>query len=388
MEPEQESTAEAQNALGGLPPPGNYSSNYPGHHGMSQEATLELFGSRGPYGFATRDYTFVDPTRSTPPNNSYPGSPVRTLRTRVFYPAFPPELTASPPPAVPVPIAHAGRFPIVAYAHGLTSRGEPSRFMCEHLATHGYICVAPLFPLSNGDAPGGPTLADLGNQPGDLDFVMNQVAQVPEIGPAVDTKKRGIMGFSAGGLTTLLATYHPTLQIPNIKASVAQAPVSCFLGAPVFSRSIPTLLISGTADMTVPIAGVEQAFMLAPPKVVLAKLIGGTHSGFMNVERPLVPNSDILVCQMLLAANPQQADAQIEAVVTQGAGPGAFEPSTCGQLCGQVLPQTMGATRQIKLARAATLAHFEAFLRGNQFALAFLTSGLDTLPDVEVSVKF
>jgi hypothetical protein len=121
--------------------------------------------------------------------------------------------------------------------------------------------------------------------------------------------------------------------------------------------------------------------------VVLAKLIGGTHSGFMNTERPLVASSDITACDLLLAAGPQ-GGAQIRAAITGGVGPAAFDSTGCSPLCGQVFPQTMGATRQIKLARAATLAHFEAILRGKQFAAAFLTEGLDALPDVDVSVKF
>lgn len=380
VEPEKESISEAESALGGLPSHGNF--------GSPLNVTLELFSAPGLYGFATRDYVFVDNSRPTPPNNTYPGSPVRTLRTRVFYPASPRGLTASPPPAVPVPIANDGPFPIVAYAHGLTSRGEPSRYMCEHLATHGYICAAPLFPLSNGEAPGGPTIADAGNQPADLNFVMNQVALVPEIGPAVDTQKRGILGLSLGGLTVLLATYHPVLKIPNLKASVAQAPVSCFLGPATYSRPIPTLIIAGTADMLVPIEGPEKAFNLAPPKVGLMKLLGGTHSGFMSTEQPLVVNSDIRACQLLLAAGPQGGNGALKAAITNGVGPDAYDPMGCGPLCGQVLTQTMGATRQLKLTRAATLAQFEAVLRGNPIALAFLTGGLDPQPDVEVSFKF
>ncbi|HSN97378.1 MAG TPA: hypothetical protein VLS89_03735 [Candidatus Nanopelagicales bacterium] len=142
---------------------------------------LEELASPGGYGFATRELVLVDETRPTPPNRGYPGSPVRTLPTRIYYPALPYTLAASPPPEDPVPVAPGGPFPIVAYAHGFTSRGEPGRFMGEHLASHGYIVVAPLFPLTRGDAPGGPTMA------------------------------------------------------------VAQAPVSCFLGAPVFPRSLPTL---------------------------------------------------------------------------------------------------------------------------------------------------
>ncbi|HSO00034.1 MAG TPA: hypothetical protein VLS89_17190 [Candidatus Nanopelagicales bacterium] len=43
--------------------------------------------------------------------------------------------------------------------------------------------------------------------------------------------------------------------------------------------------------------------------------------------------------------------------------------------------------RQIDIAQAATLAHFEATLRGRRDSAVFLTVILDKLPDVEVQVK-
>lgn len=378
-DPVDRAAAAAQH--GGSPPDGE----------LPPATQIEILAARGWYGFATRDFVFVDETRPTPPNNTYPGSPVRTLPTRVYYPAQPPNRTASPPPPTRVPVA-AGTFPIVGYAHGLTSRGEPARFTCEHLATHGYVCVAPRFPLSSGYAPGGPTIADIGQQPRDLDFVMRRVASLggadADLGTAVDASKRGIVGLSAGGLTVLLAAYHPTLRIPDIDAAVAHAPVSCFLGAPAYApRSLPMLIVAGTADELVPPEGPRRAFSLAPPPVILAELLGGTHSGFLNAERPFVENSDDIECERLLAAGPQQGDAAFAASINAGA-PGAFDPSGCSTgICQQQFLQTMGATRQQKLTRAATLAHFEAELRDDPLAEQFLRTGLDALPDVDVRAK-
>lgn len=352
---------------------------------------MEILAHRGPYGFATRDLVLVDATRPTPANNTCSGSPVRTLPTRVFHPAWPATRTASPPPPQPVPVAGGGPFPLLAYAHGLTSRGESARHFVEHLASHGYFVAVPLFPLSNGGAPGGPTFADMANQAGDLGFVQDRLGQLDgsnaDIAAAADTQRRGLLGFSAGGLTVLIAAHHPVLHLQNIDAAVVHAPVSCFLGPGSFAQPVPLTIIAGTADELVPLPGPEKVYALAPPPVTLVELVGGNHAGFMNTERLFVQNTDRRECELLLTSGGTQGFEAFEADITAGVGPDALDPSGCTPLCSEQFTQTMGATRQIKLARAATLAHFEAVLRGNAYAAAFLEHALDDLPDVEVSTK-
>jgi dienelactone hydrolase len=232
---------------------------------------------------------------------------------------------------------------------------------------------------------------DVPSQPGDLAFVMRRVATLDgddsDLAAAANTKLQGIMGLSLGGLTVLLATYHPTLHIQGIDAAVAQAPKSCFLGQSVFVRPLPTLILTGTADEPVPPEGPERVFSMAPPPVMLVELLGGTHTGFMNREQPLVANTDTRECELLVAAESSQAGADFGEALRQGAWPDAYSPNACPPTCSQRLVQTMGATRQLQLARAATLAHFEATLRGRQDAAAFLTARLDQLPDVQVQSK-
>jgi dienelactone hydrolase len=262
--------------------------------------------------------------------------------------------------------------------------------MAEHLATHGYIIAAPRFPLSSGDAPGGPTIADIPNQPGDMDFVMRQVARLggpdADLAAAVDSSRRGVLGLSAGGETVLIAAYHPSLKI-DVQSAVAQAPVSCFFGPPFYSRSLPMLILAGTADELVAISGPERAFALAPPPVTLVELLGGTHSGFMNREQPYVENSDTRECELLLMSDPMRGQGEFVARLIAGVDPGVFDPGSCLPLCGQRYRQTMGATRQLRLSRAATLAHFEATLRGRVDAALFLSWLLGRNPDVVVHIK-
>jgi dienelactone hydrolase len=360
----------------------------PGRPPVPRPPTVEAYASPGPYGFAVREFVFIDSSRPTPPNRAYPGAPQRTLPTRVYYPACPPDTAASIPAGPRIPVAAGGPFPLLAYAHGLTASGEAR--IAEHLASHGYITVAPRFPLSSRVAPGGPTFQDIANQPADVAFVMRQVALLSgadtDLGAAVDSRRRGLVGFSAGGLTTLIAAHHPVLALDGIQAAVAQAPVSCFLGPAFFERPLPTLILAGTADELVPIAGPRGAFALAPPPVTLMELLGGTHSGFMNRELPFITNSDTPECQLLLdsGATEGEVGGRFEQDITRGVGPGVLHPTQCTPLCSERFTQTMGATRQRTLNYAATLAHFEATLRERGDAAFFLTHVLAAQPDVQV----
>jgi dienelactone hydrolase len=280
----------------------------------------------------------------------------------------------------------------VAYAHGFTSLGDNARYFGEHLASHGYIVAAPLFPLTRRDAPGGPTIADEPQQPADLAFVLDQVARLggedADLAAAVDVERRGVMGLSAGGLTVLIAAYHPLLRLEGIQAAVAQAPVSCFFGPAFYARSLPTLIIAGTADELVPLVGPEKAFSLAPPPVTLLELEGGTHTGFMNREIPFVANNDTPECERLLSFNPMSGDAAFNEALTRGVGPGVIDPTGCTPLCATRFAQTMGASRQIELSRVATLAHFEAVLKGRPDAGEFLREQLSTqAPDAQVRTR-
>ena len=156
-----------------------------------------------------------------------------------------------------------------------------------HLASHGYVVVAVTFPLSNGAAPGGNTIIDMASQPADLAFAMDEVAAGAagdDLGGAIDSSRRGIIGLSLGGGTVLFGVYHPKWRIEDIDAAVALAPASCFFGRDFYARSLPVLILSGSADMLVPLAsGPVHAFDYAPPPVTLAALDGGNHVGFIGI---------------------------------------------------------------------------------------------------------
>ena len=167
------------------------------------------------------------------------------------------------------------------------------------LASHGFIVAAPDYPLSNGAAPGGPTVLDTPNQPGDLSFVIDSLLADSTYGPLIDAAHIGASGLSLGGLTTLLSTFHPRLRDQRIIAALPMAGVSCMFTAPFFAQSVPLLLVQGDADLIAPPdANSERSFPLAQAPKELALLKAGSHTAFAGVASILDPtmNYDRLGC--------------------------------------------------------------------------------------------
>jgi dienelactone hydrolase len=352
--------------------------------------TLDLatLAAPGPHAVGEAQLELVDASRATAANGSFAGAPQRTLPSRVWYPAETPGSGAEP--------SGDGPFPIVGWAHGFSSANFEGEFVGRHLASHGYVVIAPTFPLSNGGAPGGPTIGDMTNQPGDLDFVMDRVADGAAgtaLARAIDTGRRGIAGLSLGGGTVLIGAYHPKWRIEDISAAVALAPASCFFGPDLYARPLPLLIVTGDADMLVRLdGGPLQAFENAPPPATLVTLAGGNHVGFIGIDTPGDGNADATVgCPVIGAGGGNAAGgfARLAELLADGAGPGAADGSSCAVgVCQEELAQTMSAERQLEVTRAAALAHFEAELRGDRAAARWLADDLARAgDDLAVSIR-
>jgi predicted dienelactone hydrolase len=338
---------------------------------------------------ATADLVLVDPSRPTPSNGTYAGAPDRNLPTKVWYPA-----AAVPLDGATALVASGGPFPIIVYAHGFLSSRNEAVDLKAHLASHGYIVIAPDFPLSKGGAPGGPEFGDLASQPGDLAFLLDHAAkgtgQLAFLAGGVDMTRVGLAGLSLGGATTLVAAYHPTLNIPSVRAAVAYAPVACFFGAGLYKRAIPTVVMGGSADELVPFHTItERTAAFAPSPLTVVRLAGGTHVGFMGIDIPDAGNTDqVIACgavQGAIGANPADAGA---GGLSSALGAGVLDYASCGKVCGETFLQTMRGARQLALTRIVTLAHFEAVLRGRADAARFLSERLEhDNQDVQVTIK-
>jgi predicted dienelactone hydrolase len=332
-----------------------------------------VYQADGQYGLGEHTFNFVDTSRATPANGTYMGAPTRTLVTELWYPA-----NNSPMPGLPTTMDApplAGKFPLIVHSHGFMDSRNGEAYFARHLASHGYIVAAPDFPLSNGAAPGGATVADVPNQPGDLSFIIDQLLADATWGPAVDSAHIGASGLSLGGLTTLLVTFHDRFRDARIAASMPIAPASCMLTAPFFAQPVPVLFLHGDSDLIANIdANSRRSFPLAKDPRELVVLHNASHTGFSGFATLFDPNThyDSVGCMVL--GNLQVGSFGGLGTADEGI---AQDASVCPAPC-QAMPSgpALDAERQEQLTDAVGLAFFEARLRGDAKARAFLEGPL------------
>lgn len=255
--------------------------------------------------------TFVDAQRPTQANGAFPGAATRTLTSLVWYPAL---ADGSGDGGSEIPCldgiarahrgagdrcsvhddapldAHGAPYPLIVFSHGFANGASATSSFAEALAGYGYVVVAPDFPLSKRDAPGGATVADLPAQAGDVSFLIDvftgAVAGVPEaFAGAIDAARIGAAGRSLGGSTTLFASHRSGFRDPRIGAAAAVSPgwfvQTALFGSDGYFAGIttPLLIVGGSDDTTAPFATNDQPpYDLARPPKILVELLGEGHT--------------------------------------------------------------------------------------------------------------
>jgi len=327
--------------------------------------SLETAMSLGTYASGSHEYTFVDTTRSTPAHGSYPGASTRTLVTDVTYPATTTGIDAPPSPE--------GPFPVVLYSHGFASNRGENANLAAMLASHGYVVVAPRFPVSAFDAEDGPSGIDIADQPRDLTFLLDTVVTMsasgdPRLGGMIDASRVAAVGLSYGGLTTLLVTFHATLRDPRIDVAVALAPVSSPMLASFYdTTSVPVLVMHGDSDAILPYVDHATAYRdraRAPRNLVT--LAGGTHTGFTQIAALFegmagYEHVDSVGCGFLMIPPDSPAES-FDLISLLGASAGIENPVPTGLLCPSNPGPGMSPTRQLELENATVRSQLDAYL--------------------------
>jgi len=231
--------------------------------------------------------TFVDHSRATPSNGKNPAEPYRSLTTLVLYPALGAPATGVSENEAP---ARAGRpFGLIVFAHGYGSSGAEYTPLLEQWASAGYVVAAPTFPLSSSSAPGGPSLVDYEAQPGDLSFVLTRVLAL-SAGPSgvlsgmIDPRRIAAIGHSLGAMTVLAWSEDTCCEDPRVRAAVVFDGVEAPFGTGSFfaGRTVPILVIHGTADRTIPYSGGQKIYADAKAPKFFVSLIGAPHTSFLQ----------------------------------------------------------------------------------------------------------
>ncbi len=246
-------------------------------------ATPESATPEGPFATGRRTMTLVDTSRTTDAvPDKLPERPDRTIEVEVVYPAegeAGPDPTSGPDPGatgMPAPdgdsivdaVPADGEFPLVVFAHGWNGRADNFRGFAESWAREGYVVALPTFPLSQE----GIAVDDLANQPGDVSFVIDELAALDGDDPLarlVDVEHVAVGGHSLGSATVFGVAYNSCCLDERIDATI---PVSGgtlpIEGGNYENRpATPMLLVHGVQDQGVPIAAGDAMFELAKAPV-------------------------------------------------------------------------------------------------------------------------
>jgi dienelactone hydrolase len=215
--------------------------------------------------FTSWTQTFVDPSRPTTAGAATPAAPQRTLVTTIYVPKG------------------RGPFPLIVFGHG--SNGHPDKFtrLLGAWATAGYVVAAPAFPLTNSTVPGNPrNVADVGNQPGDMSFVLSAVLREnrdrqSDLYRAIDRRHVGAAGLSLGGATTYLAVFDGCCRDRRFTSAMVLDGLR--LGNALhLDGHVPLLIAHSDTDPTIPYGSAQATYRDAEPPVWLVTLHGASHA--------------------------------------------------------------------------------------------------------------
>jgi dienelactone hydrolase len=239
-----------------------------------------------PFAVGIEQLTFVDRTRTV----SVPGRPPRprTLTTIIRYPAEGPagrvDLAGAAPDRAAAP------YPLVIFGHGFAVTPATYFRLLRAWAQAGYVVAAPVFPLENAHAPGGPDESDLVNQPRDMSVVISGMLAANDGAHAllrdmIAPRHIAVSGQSDGGETALAVAYDRFSRDPRVGAAVilsgAQIP-----GGGSLLPGPPLLAAQGTADTVNNPRNTDAFFGVAHRPKYLLRLIGAPHLPPYTVEQP------------------------------------------------------------------------------------------------------
>jgi dienelactone hydrolase len=215
----------------------------------------------------------------------------RTLLTYVRYPARGAVGATDVPNA---PAAQVGApFPLVIFGHGFAVLPDLYKRMLQVWARAGYVVAAPVFPLENERAPGGPDESDLVNQPADMRFVISRMLAASGAGAGpltglIDPAQVAVSGQSDGGDTALAVAYNRYFRDRRVGAAIilsgAEIPG---VGGFTFPAGAPPLLaVQGSADTVNPPSFTETFFGAAQRPKYLLNLLGAQHLPPYSEQQP------------------------------------------------------------------------------------------------------
>jgi predicted dienelactone hydrolase len=214
-----------------------------------------------------------------------------------------------------------GPWPVVVFGHGFATTPFRYERLLRAWAAAGYLVAAPVFPLENANAPGGPNERDIVNQPRDMSFVISRLLAANSL-PAnplhglVNPSRIAVAGQSDGAETAFATTYERPWHDRRVRAAVILSGAELGRRVGLVSRTAPLLAVQGTADrINPPVYTLDLFRAVNRPKFLLLLRHAG-HLGPYTVPGPrlaAVERVSIAFLNHFLRAQPLRAIAHAAA---------------------------------------------------------------------------
>ena len=267
-----------------------------------------------------RTLQLVDRSRPTPATDRRPGSDQRLLKTDLYIPAG------------------TGPFPLIAFSHWCGGHPQIFSGRLGAWADAGYAVVAPAFPLSNKQAPGGPGREDVQNQPGDISFVLDEVLAAGDddsspLYGAFDPDRIGAAGVSLGAFTTYGVAFGGECCLDDrIKAAITMDGRTDLTDGPGFDvdvdSGLPLMIMHADGDFVVPYSAATEPYSRAtPPKWLVTLHVEAHAEPYNDMPNP----TDELVRQVTAAfwdrylSDEEAAEQRLVSAIEAGAALASVE---------------------------------------------------------------
>jgi predicted dienelactone hydrolase len=323
----------------------------------------------GPWIVGHTQLEAVDPNRDDRPlplEVWYPVDPNDALGDPnfTFYVLLPPPLNSGITSTVSfedVPVSSAGLRPLIVFSHGSGGIPIQSIKLCETLASHGFIVVAPAHTgntTNDSSTPFAQAAIDRAHDgPFVIDFMIEKAATPGDpFEGRINSMNVGVIGHSFGGWTAvaMVAGFGEIPPDPRVQAIMPVAGSAQNLtNSGIASISVPILALVGTLDSLQPTSRRVHELVENAPYRARVDVIGANHTHFANV------------CDIAQAL----IDAGLPPEVWELVGAGQLIPiyeATC-------IPPAFPIEEATRLQNLYAVSLFRRYLLGETFYDAFLS---------------